>query len=269
MAGASAGGGWTVDNVDRGVTYDQEGELAFAVVDHPVIDYVKRILEESGESPLTEDDIIDGTNMYMMSATHTHKGMIDLKRELSGERLSKSEGKTVAARPVQEDLASVGAVLGALHYSVDMRRTPSVEWAPLSFFVEKAICHTSVTPLAHVEEETLCRVVMSVDQPLNEVSLAIWRVLECKNPKLTLQHVEKWLRKRELPLWIVGIPNPRPETTVSTNHDGSDAKYVMHVIARPAEDAMAEIIKMSGSYKQNFARLADTGVMILKSKPKA
>ena len=144
-----------------------------------------------------------------------------------------------------------------------------MEWAPLSFFVEKAIRHTSVTPLAHVEEETLCRVMMSEIQPLYSVSLAIWRVLEHENQKLTLQHVEKWLRKRELPLWIVGVPNSRPETTGSTYPDGSDAKYVMHIIARPAEDAMAEIIEMSGSYANNFARLADTGVMFLKHGEKA
>ena len=99
---------------------------------------------------------------------------------------------------------------------------------------------------------------------LGDVALAAWDVLDDKSQKLTLQHVEKWLRKRGSDVWFVGTPNPNPDATYAMNRDFSAAKYTLHVIVRAPLDAMAEIVEMNGSYAANFARLADTGMMFLK-----
>lgn len=85
--------GWTIDDLDDGITYAANGEQAFVVKDHPVIAYFNRLLESQGEAPLTQDDFLEGTKLFMTSANDTRTCLADLKRELVGGYLTKSAAK--------------------------------------------------------------------------------------------------------------------------------------------------------------------------------
>ena len=96
MAGASADGGWTVHNIDDGVTYGEGVDglgVAFIAEGHPLIAYFNRIFEADGEDPITEDDFVEG-NKFIANERDTRKCMIDLKRELFDvDHLTKSANK--------------------------------------------------------------------------------------------------------------------------------------------------------------------------------
>lgn len=155
----------------------------------------------------------------------------------------------MAALDVQKELDSVDAVL---------RRccicdTSGEKWTEFESIADKSM-HRTGASIAELGERYL-----------GEVALAAWAILDDKDQKLTFQDVEKWLRRHESPIWFVGTPNPSSDITRAMHRDGSAAAYTLHVIVRPQEDAMREIVAMSGSYAQNFARLADTGMMVVKS----
>lgn len=156
---------------------------------------------------------------------------------------------TMAAPHVRWQLAGVNTVLDEFSDTYD---TSGEKWRVLARLVE-------------VDEDLGKKSNAELgDKYLGNVALAAWDVLDDKGQKLTLQHVEKWLRKRGSDVWFVGTPNPNPDATYAMNRDRSAAKYTLHVIVRAPVDAMAEIVEMNGSYAANFARLADTGMMFLK-----
>ncbi len=74
--------GWNLNNVEKGITYAANGEQAFVEAGHPVVSYFNAVLEEDGEEPLTERDLIEGTNMFMTSAEDTRVCLASLKRTM-------------------------------------------------------------------------------------------------------------------------------------------------------------------------------------------
>lgn len=74
--------GWNLNNVEQGITFAVNGENAFVEAGHPVISYFNAVLEEDGDDPLTEDDLLPGTNMFMTSAEDTRVCLASLKRTM-------------------------------------------------------------------------------------------------------------------------------------------------------------------------------------------
>ena len=78
--------GWNPDNVDNGITYaeDDDGEeQAFVKSGHPVISYFNEARRDAGEGALTDDDLLEGTKLYMASAGDTRKCLAALKKAMS------------------------------------------------------------------------------------------------------------------------------------------------------------------------------------------
>ena len=85
MAGASTRfPGWTKENIDSGITYsvvDGE-ECAYIRKKHPIIDYLNEVRKVNGEPALADDDLIEGTGLYIVSAPDVRKCLEIMKREL-------------------------------------------------------------------------------------------------------------------------------------------------------------------------------------------
>ena len=78
--------GWNPDNVDNGITYaeDDDGEeQAFVKSGHPVISYFNEARRDAGEPALTDQDLLEGTKLYMASAGDTRKCLAALKKAMS------------------------------------------------------------------------------------------------------------------------------------------------------------------------------------------
>lgn len=77
---------WNPDNVDNGITYaeDEDGdEQAFVKQGHPVISYFNEARRDAGQAPLTADELLEGTKLYMASAVDTRKCLAALKKAMS------------------------------------------------------------------------------------------------------------------------------------------------------------------------------------------
>lgn len=154
----------------------------------------------------------------------------------------------MAAMDPVEQLASVDTVIKEFDNEYD---TSSEKW----------------TALERVASAISAKYMLS-DKPddffLIRLSTAMFNVLD-EDKKLTFQHIETWFRRRKFEIWIVGTDNPRPDTTILKRLDDSEARFALHVIVNTPLLAIVDIIFGVGvSYVDNFARLSDTGVMIVK-----
>lgn len=74
--------GWNLNNVNNGVTFCADGTNAMIEGDHPIVAYYNAVLEQDGEEPLTEDDLLPGTNMFMAKALDVRECLASLKRTM-------------------------------------------------------------------------------------------------------------------------------------------------------------------------------------------
>ncbi len=98
---------------------------------------------------------------------------------------------------------------------------------------------------------------------LADVSLAVMIVVD--EERVSIQHVEYFLRAHNTVVWLFAGPNVQPETTETRNPlDFGPMPHTMIVSLKGPTMALAQMIEYSGSYSENFAKLAQTGVMMPK-----
>ena len=132
---------WTPDNVDTGITYaeDEDGEeQAFLKKGHPVISYFNEARRDAGEQPLTDENLLEGTKLFMASATDTRKCLAALKKAMSSRlqiqdlykvqfnlrraRGEVAEGKT---QPAWNDETEVGDAVHGQNSREALMKTPN------------------------------------------------------------------------------------------------------------------------------------------------
>ena len=78
-----------------------------------------------------------------------------------------------------------------------------------------------------------------------------------------MDDIEYFLRKNNTIVWLFAGPNLDPDATETRNPlDFEPARHTLIVSLRGPAMAMAELIEYSASYKENFTKLAETGVMM-------
>lgn len=79
---------YTLDNVDSGINYveDEDGEHALIRKTHPVIGLFNDARRQIGKGPLTDDDLLEKTQLYIASASDTRK-CLGLLKGLMQEKL--------------------------------------------------------------------------------------------------------------------------------------------------------------------------------------
>lgn len=107
------------------------------------------------------------------------------------------------------------------------------------------------------------------DDKLMRISSAVLDIMK-SDPDMNLQHVEAWLRRKQLAgvVWITSRTNPDPDRfdMVSLNGTSEKAPRSLWVIIRDPLIAVSEILSQEGieSYEDSFKLLLYTGVLCAK-----
>ena len=74
--------GWTLNNVDDGITFCKDGVNAMVESNHPIVAYYNAVLADGGDDPIGEGDIIGGTSMFMAKVVDVDECLASLKRTM-------------------------------------------------------------------------------------------------------------------------------------------------------------------------------------------
>ena len=74
--------GWNLNNVNKRITFCADGVNAMVESDHPIVAYYNSVLNEAGDDPIGDDDLIEGTTMFMAKVTDVNECLESLKRTM-------------------------------------------------------------------------------------------------------------------------------------------------------------------------------------------
>lgn len=72
--------GQSLEDWEQQICFMSDGKQAFVPVGSPVIRVINDKLEQEGEEPLGDDDLIDGTLMYMVNSKDARECIDKVKR---------------------------------------------------------------------------------------------------------------------------------------------------------------------------------------------